>query len=163
MRCLSVRQPWADLLVAGRKSVEVRHWKGAPRSAIGDLVAIHAGRQLDGMAPVAVRQAAFVVSAAWQGRRGGIIGAARLAEVLRFTEESFAELADCHLNPADWYEKGLVGLVFEDPVRFPEVVPLPGQLGLWEVAPDVVEIVSDQVARARARPARLAVGGGDGG
>lgn len=149
MICLSVRQPWAELLVAGRKTIEVRHWKGAPRSAIGELVAIHAGRQLDGMAPVAVRQAAFVVSATWQGRRGAIVGAARLVETVRFTEESFAELADCHLNPAHWYEDGLVGLVFEEPVRLPNLIALRGQLGLWELVPATAEIVSEQVARAR--------------
>ena len=38
--CVSVRQPWADLLVSGIKSVENRSWKCAHR---GPLL-IHAGK-----------------------------------------------------------------------------------------------------------------------
>ena len=34
MRCLSVRQPWAELIASGRKSVEVRSWTTSYRGPL---------------------------------------------------------------------------------------------------------------------------------
>ena len=42
---LSVKQPWADLVVTGMKAVENRRW-AAPRHVVGERIVIHAGKLL---------------------------------------------------------------------------------------------------------------------
>ena len=46
MKALTLYQPWASLIAIGAKQFETRSWP-APRTAIGDVVAIHAGRKED--------------------------------------------------------------------------------------------------------------------
>ncbi|HUW14398.1 MAG TPA: ASCH domain-containing protein [Anaerolineae bacterium] len=139
MLALSIKQPWAMLIVGGQKSIEVRKWKGCPRHAIGQEIAIHAGRKIDDSAPQEVRKRAFQVSGAWQGQTGGIIGRATLVDVLRFTMSSFEDLYEDHLNPPAWFEHGLIGLQFISPVRFPEMIPYRGQLGFFDVPDGMME------------------------
>lgn len=43
MRALTIRQPWATLIALGVKTIETRSWR-APRSLIGQTIAIHAGK-----------------------------------------------------------------------------------------------------------------------
>ena len=47
MKCLSIRQPWAGLIVAGVKKVELRSWRTDHR---GRLL-VHASTQRDSIAP----------------------------------------------------------------------------------------------------------------
>lgn len=49
-RALTIRQPWAALVVSGRKVIEYRGWSTAHRGRIW----IHAGRALDPDAPPAL-------------------------------------------------------------------------------------------------------------
>jgi len=139
MLALSIKQPWAMLIVGGQKSIEVRKWCGCPQHVIGRDVAIHAGWKIDDTAPVEVRKRAFQVSGAWQGQRGGIIGRATLVDVLRFTMNSFEELYEDHLNPPAWFEDGLIGLQFISPVRFPEIISYRGQLGFFDVPDEILQ------------------------
>ena len=41
MKALSIRQPWAELIVSGKKIIENREWKALPKLA-PQLLAIHA-------------------------------------------------------------------------------------------------------------------------
>jgi len=138
MRALSIRQPWATLIVAGQKTIEVRKWKGCPATPIGKQIAIHAGQRIDNSAPTVVRRMAFEISGAWQGCTGGIIGRATLVSVIRFTMRSFEELYAEHLNPPAWFEDGLIGLGFADAARFRNVIPCRGRLGFFEVPDDLL-------------------------
>ena len=44
MNALTLHQPWAGLLAAGVKTIETRSW-AAPKSAIGQQMAIHASKR----------------------------------------------------------------------------------------------------------------------
>jgi len=138
MRALSIKEPWAILVVSGEKSIEVRKWMGCPQHVIGQDIAIHAGRKIDDSAPQEIRNRAFQVSGAWQGQRGGIIGKATLVDVLRFTMSNFEDLYEAHLNPPAWFEDGLIGLQLIGPVRFPEMIPYRGRLGFFDVPDDLL-------------------------
>src|SRR5437762_1352014 len=108
---LSVRQPWATLLVQGLKSIEVRSW-WVPRSG---RILIHAPRIVDTRpeawrhVPQPLRTEAEVV--------GGFIGSAELTgcrEYRSITE--FAADARLHLNDAAWFVPPLLyGFQFADP------------------------------------------------
>lgn len=45
MKALTLRQPWASLIVHGVKTIETRSWK-APDALIGERIAIHAARHM---------------------------------------------------------------------------------------------------------------------
>ena len=42
MKALTIRQPWAQLIALGVKTIETRSWR-APKALIGQTIAIHAG------------------------------------------------------------------------------------------------------------------------
>ena len=45
MKALTIQEPYATLIAAGRKTIETRSWP-PPASLIGQRIAIHAGKQL---------------------------------------------------------------------------------------------------------------------
>jgi hypothetical protein len=128
---LSVRQPWAALLVAGLKTVEVRTWPTRRRGP----VLIHAGRlpddRPDGWALVDTPEVHELVRLG-----GGVIGVADLADCVRYdTPGAFAAAEAEHRNPADWFRPpGLYGFVFRNPRRV-AFRPCPGQTFFFGVDP----------------------------
>jgi len=153
---LSVKQPWAELLVAGHKTIEIRtRWPRRPNLQLPALVAIHAGKTWDDGAPKFVSHAGDAYRHARDSyrRRGGIIGVARFLGRIDFSTREMGPaeaerararwelLADQHLNPLESWADNLVGLRFDRPVRFAEVIPCRGMLGFFGLAEDVAELV----------------------
>ena len=96
---LSLKQPWAALLVHGIKTIEVRRWPTARRGR----VLIHAARIPDprsqawSLVPAKLRKDAELV--------GGIIGAADLTDCLAYRDlQGFAADQKWHLNDPEWFE-----------------------------------------------------------
>lgn len=143
MRALSIRQPWAWLVVQGIKPVENRTWHTHVR---GELL-IHAGLQFDteGLRSVL---ASFPELAAQLPRRydvGGVVGA--------------ATLVDCvSQHPSRWFT-GPHGLVLRDARPLP-FRPWRGELGFFDI-PDRADLqqalhaVSPAQAEAQAGQERL--------
>ena len=125
---LSLKQPWAALLVAGRKTIEVRKWATAVRGR----VYIHAARLPDDRpeawahVPDDLRPLAQL--------RGGIIGAAELAAcVLYRTPAGFAADGPKHLNAPDWFAAPrMYGFVFRGAEAVP-FVPCKGYVRFFTV------------------------------
>jgi (5-formylfuran-3-yl)methyl phosphate synthase len=112
---LSLKQPWATLLVHGLKSIEIRRWSTTRR---GPLL-IHAGRiadaRPDGWAhlPAELREQAEL--------RGGIVGVGTLVDCIHYRDTAtFQADEQLHLNTPDWFEPaGVYGF------RFTNLRPLP--------------------------------------
>ena len=128
MKALSVRQPWAWLIVAGFKDIENRTWPTAFRGRIY----VHAGQQEDRgfVLPVAVRlpkAAMDKVWRLWQYRTsnptqfGAIVG-----EV---------DIVDCVTeSTSPWFENvGAYGFVLRNPRAYAVPIPMRGMLGLFDV------------------------------
>jgi hypothetical protein len=105
---LSVRQPWAALLVHARKVIEVRRWPTVLRGRI----LIHAGRLPDERPEARVHVTPDLEEAARQ--LGGIIGAGDLTDCKAYrTVEAFTADQARHLNEPRWFrEPVLFGFVF---------------------------------------------------
>jgi hypothetical protein len=108
---ISVQQPWAALLVAGVKTVEVRTWATRRRGR----VLIHAAKGIDdrpeGWALVTTPELQQLAAL-----RGGIVGVAELTACVKYrTAEAFAAAAEAHRNAPDWFRPGLHGFVFQNP------------------------------------------------
>jgi hypothetical protein len=125
---LSVKQPWATLLVHGLKTVEVRRWPTARRGR----VLIHASGAPDerpegwALLPEELREAARL--------SGGIVGAAELTACLAYhTAEAFAADRDRHRNDPGWFQGPvLYGFVFDNAIVLP-FRPCPGWMRFFPV------------------------------
>ncbi|MEK7794267.1 MAG: ASCH domain-containing protein [Candidatus Hydrogenedentota bacterium] len=116
MKCLSIRQPWAELLARGIKDVENRSWSTDYR---GPLL-IHAGQKIDEKALVQFAQRGIRFRLA----TGAIIGA--------------ATLIDCTAERrSDWHQEGKIGWYVADAKLFEAPIPLAGKLRLFD-ADDVL-------------------------
>jgi hypothetical protein len=96
---LSLKQPWATLLVSGCKTIEVRRWPTARRGP----VLIHAARVPDprkegwALLPAELTQAAQLL--------GGIVGAGELTDCILYRDaEAFAADRSRHLNDPSWFQ-----------------------------------------------------------
>ena len=116
---LSVRQPWADLIVWGIKDVENRSW---PTPFRGRLL-IHAGRRVDREAIARLeRRFGVVLPAGYEPRRGVLLGS--------------VEVVDCvDAHPSRWFQ-GPWGFLLRAPRELPRPVPCRGRLGIFHLDPD---------------------------
>ena len=119
MKALSIRQPWAQLIVEGYKDVENRNW---PCKYRGVLV-IHASLRFDydGYSYLE-EKGLFLHSPDWF-TRGALIGAVRLIACIRE-------------HTSEWF-CGPYGYVFEAAEEWPDPVPYKGKLGFFEVPKEV--------------------------
>jgi hypothetical protein len=109
---ISVKQPWAALLVTGVKSVEVRTWATRRRG----LVYVHASKLPDDR-PQGWDRVTTPELEQLAALRGGLIGACDLTDCRRYdTAAAFAADAGLHLNAPDWFlPPRLFGFVFRNP------------------------------------------------
>lgn len=113
---LTLRQPWAWLVIAGHKSIENRSW-GPPASLIGHRMQIHAGLAVD---PDGLALAARLgVDLPRELVRGAIIGSVRVDAVVDSSD-------------SPWW-RGPLGWVLSDPQACPPRY-FRGRLGLWRAA-----------------------------
>jgi uncharacterized protein (UPF0264 family) len=155
---LSVKQPWAALLVHGIKTIEVRRWTTKWRGH----VLIHAARVPDER-PEAAEARTRLSSEGLETARllGGIIGAGDLSghRVYRRIEEFQADQL-CHLNDPSWFEPPrLHGLVFTN-LRVLPFHSCPGKMRLFKMEWDEAAATlagSPQVAVATGRRSQLVV------
>jgi activating signal cointegrator 1 len=138
MKCLSVRQPWAMLILRGVKQFETRTWRTDYRGPL----AIHASRQQDDAVKELCRQPLLRGLLAAAGYTG-------LADLPRGCVLGVVDLIDCLLVPPEGLAEALVELALGDyrPGRFAwqlanprplaEPLRMPGQLSLFEI-PDLL-------------------------
>jgi hypothetical protein len=132
MRVLSVKQPWAGLLMAGQKRFEVRTWRPAEDRG---LVLLHASSGTASLSDVeddplfhaALRSAGMPDRRAWI--RGGILGVVEFRRIItppkmpkRFTATDALLCGDTS-GVALWETGGLF--------PFAKPVPCHGRLNLW--------------------------------
>lgn len=122
MKCLSVAQPFADLIISGRKTIELRTWNTNFR---GEFL-IHA--------PLKVRSEDCArLGITKELPTGAVIGKAILYGVRRY--ESAAELdgdRDLHHAAIKLDGRTVYGFLLRSPVALAEQVPYKGMLGLFE-------------------------------
>ena len=127
MKAITIKQPWASLIVHGIKDIENRTWP-CPRKYIGQRVFIHAagshGRKFSIDLTDAQTKAAFATIAieTMFGNMpfGSIIGS--------------VEIVDCSINhPSIWAEKGIYIWILANPILFNKPIEnVKGKLSFWE-------------------------------
>jgi hypothetical protein len=125
---LSLKQPWATLVVHSIKTIEVRRWPTVRRGRI----LIHAARIPD-RRPEAWRHVPEALRAQ-TSVQGGIMGAVQLTQCVAYhTLEEFLRDQAKHLNEASWFETPpLHGFTFAQPELLP-FRPYPGWFRFFKV------------------------------
>ena len=117
VKALSLKQPFAELVVSGKKTIELRKWNTKFR---GEFL-IHASQSPD---KNAMQRFGYT-----QLPTGGIIGKATLKEVKHYVNTAtFWNDQEKHLASLEW---GTYGFVLENPQRLPFIL-CKGALGFWE-------------------------------
>ena len=109
MRAITIRQPWAELIVRGDKDVENRSWRTRHR---GPLL-IHAGARADrGLL-----------------EQHGVTGEVELGAII-----GVVDVVDCTPDRTSaWHEEGAWGWYLARPKRFRKPIPMKGRRGLFDV------------------------------
>jgi len=122
-RALTVRQPYAELILTGRKPIETRTWSTTHRGPL----AIHAAGQVD---RDACRRLGYAPDLQAGGRhylpRGALVGHVDLVDVLPL-ERADEDAACCPWSP------GRFAWILASPRRLEAPLPMPGKLGLWRL------------------------------
>mgnify|MGYP001267639774 CR=1 FL=1 len=127
MKTLSIRQPWAELILQGRKTIELRTWRTPYRG----LLLIHAGGNIE-------EEACTIYDLDPQRLvRGALVGTVEVVDMIEFDAERFAALRDEHLYQKDW-PGDLYGWKLVNPQRLPAPIPMRGRLGLFDVPDEVL-------------------------
>jgi|WetSurMetagenome_2_1015567.scaffolds.fasta_scaffold47845_2 hypothetical protein len=116
MKALSLKQPYAELVVSGKKTIELRKWNTNFR---GEFL-VHASKipDEDAMKRFGFANLPF----------GFIIGKANLINVKHYnSKEEHADDKYKHLANSDW---GNFGFILENPERI-NTIPAKGKLNFW--------------------------------
>lgn len=123
MKCLSLKQPYAELLVSCKKTMEVRTWNTNFR---GQFL-VHASKKINEEAceRLKIDQAKLVT--------GAIIGKANLYEVISYgSKNSLMKDKDKHFADSN-YEKLEYGFLINYAKRLDIPIPNSGKLGFFNV------------------------------
>lgn len=135
MKAITIKQPWASLIVHGIKDIENRTW-ACPKKYLGQRVLIHASAKPD-REPYMIfndSQADAIDNCVmdvcgYYKQTGAIVGS--------------VEIVNCVQNhPSIWADKGVYNWVLANPVLFEKPIPAKGKLSFWEYD-KIQEPVSD--------------------
>ena len=115
---ISLRQPWAELILSGKKTMELRSWTTDYRG----LLWLHTGLKSD---PELERAFGLV-----NLFKGGYVGSVVLSMVIPLDRDDWELYRPNHLDLGD-YQQGYYGWLLESPRRFTIPIPAPGKLGLY--------------------------------
>ena len=112
MKALSIKEPWASLIVTGKKTIELRTWR------------------TDYRGPILIHRS---------GKNGGIVGTAEIVDIIEFkSRDHYNSLRDKHLASDEFYQAKTYGWILEN-ARQVELIPCKGRLGLWESSVEIHE------------------------
>jgi hypothetical protein len=122
MKALSIRQPWAELILQGRKTIELRTWQTSHRG----LLAIHASQTVSDEPCDAYNLDPAGLP------RGALVGTVILADIISLDEHSWEALRGGHLSSGAFTEP-IFGWRLENPQRLPQPIPMVGRMSLFHV------------------------------
>ena len=125
MKAITIKQPWASLIVHGIKDVENRTWP-CPKKYIGERVLIHSSIKPDKEPYMIFNDAqaesidsCIIDVCGYYQQTGLILGSVRII--------------DCVVNhPSVWAEQGVYNWVLDEPILFEKPISAKGKLSFWD-------------------------------
>ncbi len=126
MKALSFRQPWAELVLQGRKTMDLRTYNSHYRGRI----AVHVSKTVER-------------DACWENDfnpdnldAGGVVGTVELVDVIPLTEADYEAHRADHLAVRR-YREGMYGWILARPERLPRFIPARGRTNLFNINLDL--------------------------
>lgn len=131
MKTLSIRQPWASLIVKGFKDVENRSW----RTSIRGEIAIHtsASKAEDDWEDAIITVAVIRAIALSEAKEWLIKTIGEFDKLPRGAILGTVEIADCkreRMSP--WHFDENWGFYLQNPKELKKPIPAKGKLGFWD-------------------------------
>lgn len=133
MKALSIKQPWASLIMSGRKEIEVRTWKTDYRGPL----TIHAGKKIDreamdfflGIDPIRPR---CKIIKGLNFPTGCILGKVELVSIELMIPDDWYRWRPFHIVPGPY--TGLFHAWWlSNPNKLKTPIPFKGQQGLFNI------------------------------
>ncbi|MDE2106620.1 MAG: ASCH domain-containing protein [Patescibacteria group bacterium] len=139
MKALSIKQPWAHLIVNGIKDIENRDWPTKQRG----IVAVHSSAKLERAEMKSACDLLMQICIPFSARR--------------FQDEKFptgsilgtVEIVDCVAESDSLWFFGKYGFVLQNPVAFDVPIPCRGALGFWNVPENILPQMREQYKTGR--------------
>ncbi len=123
-KCLSVSQPFAELIIQGKKTIELRHWDTNYRGEF--LIHSPAKIKLDDCKRLGVDHNILITSA--------IIGKATIYDTKRYqTKKEFITDRKYHFAPDDYFTEKTFGFFLKSAKQFKIPIPAKGKLGFFDI------------------------------
>ena len=122
MKVLTIKEPWASLIIEGYKKYEFRSWKTNYRGTI----LIHAGMSID------KKQVTKLSNYNLKYSNGEIIGEATLTDCILVSDELNNELVN--IDPIVYGMNNHVGIYawkLDNVKKYDKPIKIKGKLGLW--------------------------------
>lgn len=143
IKCLTICQPYAELIAMREKRIENRQW---PTGHRGPLI-IHAGKSNEWLDPDYTTQYPNIDPPRMEF--GAVVAVCRLAWVTDETRLHHARftLADTRFDWAWEHEhrEGPWYWILESIVRLDDAIPMRGQQGLYDVEPKIIKRIEKQL------------------
>ena len=125
MKALSIRQPWAWLIVKGFKDIENRQWPTKFRGRIY----VHTGKTMDVNVPGMSVTEDWILDRLNNHQRFQY----HLQPKVRGAIIGEVDIVDCVTTSDSCWFEGKYGFVLANPVAYEKPLPCKGMLGLFEV------------------------------
>lgn len=150
MKAITVKQPWASLIVRGVKDVENRTWKTDFRGRVLIHAAGSHGRKFNIELTYEQVKAAIGIIAkdTMFGNMafGAIIGSVEIVDCVINHPSIWAEKTENYtvgMNPKQHEDitgkKVIYNWLLANPILFPESIPIKGRLSFWEVESELLK------------------------
>lgn len=130
---LTIKQPWAQLIMRAGKDIENRDWS----TRIRGRVAIHASAR---MTKSDLADACHFMHA-WMPKFSERIFTAEAATYATGAILGTVEIVDCVTTSDSPWFCGRYGFVLRDPIVLPNPIPFKGALGFWAVPESVAKSI----------------------
>lgn len=140
MKVITIKQPWASLIVHGIKDIENRTWKTNFRGRI----LVHAGVQRDNSAKLMLEDEEYELL-------GGVTNYCDAMLGVKSSIIGSVEIVDCVRNHrSEWAEKEAWNWVLANPILFEEpITEVKGCLGLWNYEMDTENNVGMEMQKVK--------------
>lgn len=125
MKCISLKQPYAELLAIGKKTIETRGWSTKFRG----IFLIHASKTVD------VEACKHYEIDMDRIAKGAVIGKAVIYDVKKYTNANEFDLdKNKHLSLKKLVSnKNMYGFLIKDAIKFDDAAPCLGRMGFFDV------------------------------
>jgi len=96
LKGISIRQPWADMIIKGEKTMELR--KSLPPDGIPDYLLIHSPLKLD-----YTFSSFYGYESPWQLTTGKFLAIAKTNGIMKITEKNHLKYLQQHKQPIPFY------------------------------------------------------------